>query len=142
MIRGSCLCGGARFEIDGPISPIGHCHCSKCRKVTGTASNAVFWVDTARTSLRFTQGEELVRTFRLASGWASVFCAECGSPMPHQNRAGTRYFVPAGSLDDDPGVRPAVHIFVGSKAPWDEIHGPQPQFTEDFGSARVDVRST
>jgi hypothetical protein len=140
MIRGSCLCREVQFEIDGPISPIGHCHCSKCRKVSGTASNAVFWVDTARASLRFTQGQDQVRTFRLASGWASVFCAECGSPMPHPNREGTMYFVPAGSLDDDPVVRSAVHIFVGSKAAWDEIHGPQPQFHEGIGSERVDTR--
>jgi hypothetical protein len=74
----------------------------------------------------------------MESGWASVFCSECGSPMPHANRSGSMYFVPAGALDDDPGVRPAVHIFVGSKAPWDEIQGAEPQFQEDFGSERVD----
>jgi hypothetical protein len=32
-----------------------------------------------------------------------------------------------GVLDDDPGVRPACHIFVGSKAPWYEITDNLPQ---------------
>jgi hypothetical protein len=35
--------------------------------------------------------------------------------------------VPMGALDDDPGVRPQAHIFVGSKAPWDVITDDLPQ---------------
>jgi len=132
------MCGSVRFEIEGTVTPIGHCHCSKCRKVSGTASNAVFWVSKKTASLRFTQGETEIRRFSLDSGWSSVFCGKCGCPMPHEKPDGSLYFVPAGSLDDDPGVRPAVHIFVGSKAPWDQIHGPQPQFAEALGSQRLD----
>jgi hypothetical protein len=58
--------------------------------------------------------------------------------MPHTDRDGEKYFVPAGSLDDDPKVRSELHIFVDSKAPWDEIHGPQVQFRESFDSERID----
>ncbi len=35
-----------------------------------------------------------------------------------------------GLLDDDPQVRPALHIFVGSKAPWWSITDDAPQFEE------------
>jgi hypothetical protein len=35
-----------------------------------------------------------------------------------------------GSLDDDPGLRPQAHIFVGSKAIWYEIADDLPQFAE------------
>ena len=45
------------------------------------------------------------------------------------------YWVPAGLLDDDPGVRSGGHIFVGSKAPWDEIAGSAPQFQEGLRPA-------
>jgi hypothetical protein len=38
--------------------------------------------------------------------------------------------IPAGTLDDDPGVRPVVHIFTGSKAAWYEIRDDLPQFQE------------
>ncbi len=44
VLTGSCLCGAVAFEVDGPIAGIGQCHCSLCRKVSGTASNAVFVV--------------------------------------------------------------------------------------------------
>jgi hypothetical protein len=31
-VRGSCLCGGIRYEVDGPLGMVVHCHCSMCRK--------------------------------------------------------------------------------------------------------------
>jgi hypothetical protein len=51
--------------------------------------------------------------------------------------SGGAYWVPAGLLDCDPGVRVAGHIFVGSKAPWDEIAGNAPQHIEGFESERL-----
>ena len=134
VLRGSCLCGGVGFEIAGRWSAIGMCHCSKCRKVSGTASNAVFY--TAARSLRWTGRDDLRRDFSLPSGWGSAFCGQCGSPLPRLNGNGKIYFVPAGLLDDDPGVAVERHIFVGSKASWDEIAGDAPRFEEDDASLR------
>ena len=128
MIGGSCLCGGIRFEIDGKVSGVGLCHCSICRKVSGTASNAV--VATARKSFRWVQGEDKVQVYTRETGWRSAFCRGCGSPAPLLDPRGKIYVVPAGTLDDDPGTRVEQHIFVGSKAPWDEIAGEAPQHEE------------
>src|SRR3546814_20243954 len=104
-IKGSCLCGRIAFEIDGKIGPIGQCHCSKCRKLSGTDGNAVFY--TAVQSFRWLSGENDVGSFPVpgGDGWASRFCRTCGSPAPHPNRDPKIYFVPVGLLDDDPGVR-------------------------------------
>jgi hypothetical protein len=138
-VKGSCLCGGVAFEIDGKIGPVGQCHCSKCRKVSGTDGNAVFY--TAFASFRWMHGEELIKCFPVpgSHGWASRFCGTCGSPVPHANRENKFYFVPAGLLDDDPGFRGyAAHIFVGSKAPWVCIADGAPQYEEGFDSPRVD----
>ena len=138
-VKGSCLCGGVRFAITGKAGPIGQCHCSKCRKVSGTDGNAVFY--TAVSSFRWLSGEDLVKYFFVpgGNGWASAFCGTCGSPVPHTDRARKIYFVPAGLLDDDIGYRGyAAHIFVGSKAPWVCISDGAPQYAEGFGSARVD----
>ena len=33
-----------------------------------------------------------------------------------------------GTLDDDPGIRPTFHVFVGSKAAWFEITDQLPRF--------------
>lgn len=130
-IRGSCLCGAVQFEIDGKFSPIGQCHCSRCRKVSGTDGNAVLL--TSVKSFRWLHGEENARHYVLpnAKGWQSCFCQTCGSPAPHTDSANKIYFVPAGLLDDDPGLRGfAQHIYVGSKAPWVTISDSAPQFEE------------
>ena len=37
MLRGSCLCGGIVYEIDALLGPGIYCHCSQCRKASGTA---------------------------------------------------------------------------------------------------------
>jgi hypothetical protein len=37
MLTGSCLCSAVRYEIDGKIGPVGHCHCATCRKAQGGA---------------------------------------------------------------------------------------------------------
>ena len=65
-VKGSCLCGGVRFAITGKAGPIGQCHCSKCRKVSGTDGNAVFY--TAVSSFRWLSGEELIKHFFVPGG--------------------------------------------------------------------------
>ncbi len=128
MIQGSCLCGGVRFEITGNVSAIGQCHCSLCRKVSGTASNSALL--TARASLRWTQGEELTQIYTRPTSWTTAFCRVCGSPLPRPDPNGKLFWVPAGLLDDDPGTRVEQHIYVGSKAAWDEIAGTAPQYKD------------
>lgn len=138
-LRGSCLCGGVAFAIEGKTGPIGQCHCSKCRKLSGTDGNAVFYANAQ--SFRWVRGQDLIKQYFVpnGNGWSSSFCGTCGSPVPLIDREQTRYFVPAGLLDDDPGHRGyAAHIFVGSKAPWVTLTDKAPKFEAGFDSARVD----
>jgi hypothetical protein len=128
MIRGSCLCGGVRFAYARAVTPVGMCHCSLCRKVSGAASNATIVVP--ETDFEWTAGEELRRVFTRPTGWKTTFCATCGSPLPQTLRGYAAYWVPAGLLDDDPGPVVGGHIFVDSRASWDEIGGNAPQFAE------------
>ena len=81
-LKGSCLCGAVRFEVTGPIRGIGSCHCSKCRKVSGTAGNAQFIVPIEQ--FNWVGGEEKTREFKPGGGWGRGprRCNECGSPMP------------------------------------------------------------
>jgi hypothetical protein len=120
MIRGSCLCGGVRYEVDGELGPVALCHCGMCRKASGTAfaTNA----STARATFRLVAGAELVQRYTSSPGNRRCFCRACGSPlfgesdeMPDQVR------LRLGLLDDDPGVRPAYHWAVDFKAPWWDI---------------------
>src|SRR5579862_3643220 len=107
-VYGSCLCGAVRYEVDLPFDRFLYCHCSRCRKKTGTAhaANAIVKPE----AFRWLAGEELLVRYDLstARSFATSFCRQCGSPMPHLTRSRTRVIVPAGSLDDDPGVKPTV----------------------------------
>jgi protein tyrosine phosphatase (PTP) superfamily phosphohydrolase (DUF442 family) len=131
MLRGACLCGGVRYEIEGPVGPALYCHCSMCRKAHGSAFRARLAV--AKSSLRFTQGEDLLTRYISSGNTVRTFCRRCGSAMVNfWTVEPDNYGLAMGTLDDDPGVRPACHVYVGSKAPWYEIADGLPQFEEDL----------
>jgi hypothetical protein len=81
--RGSCLCGEVAFEVDGPFDGFLNCHCSRCRKATGTAHSCEVIVKAS--AFRWLRGEAFVARFDLpqARSFATAFCKTCGSPMPH-----------------------------------------------------------
>lgn len=128
MVKGSCLCGGVQFELGGELGPMAHCHCSMCRKSHGTAFGTFLGADTA--NFRWLKGEELVGSYQSSPGGYRGFCRNCGSSLAIPNPGEPKIFIPVGTLDDDPGERPAAHIFVASKADWDEINDDLPQFDE------------
>ncbi len=126
MLRGSCLCGGVTYEIDGPLDHPLYCHCTMCRKAHGTAFRARAGVKAAH--FRWTMGEALLTWFESSPGTERGFCSRCGSPLLSRfSSAPDIYGLPLGALDDDPGVRPGVHVHVASKAAWFEITDGLPQ---------------
>jgi len=116
--NGSCICGAVRFSIAPPYRGFQYCHCSRCRKVTGSAHAANVFVPVAQFS--WTAGEEHTRRHEVATAqyFCTGFCAVCGSTLPWVTRNGRTMVVPAGSLDDDPGVRPTQSVYMASGAPW------------------------
>jgi hypothetical protein len=128
--RGSCLCGAVRYVLDG--APVRHryCHCGRCRKSLSTAHATN--MTTTLEGVRFTAGEALLIAYKVpeAQHFTVLFCPRCGSPMPRRDAGRSMSMIPMGSLDDDPGIRPSGHIFVGSKAPWFEITDSLPQHAE------------
>jgi hypothetical protein len=117
-----------RYEIDGGISPIWLCHCSKCRRATGSAfhASAVCRPD----QFRWLQGEDAIAEYADTPRYTTRFCRSCGSPVPSFLADLDLMFLHAGGLDDDPGREIVHHIFVGSKAPWYEIRDECPQYQE------------
>jgi hypothetical protein len=131
--RGSCLCGGVTFELTETPVVAHNCHCSRCRKARSAAySSSLF---TSADGVRLLTGADLLVTYSLpeARFFRQVFCRVCGSKMPYAVAERGMALVPIGAMDDDPGIRPQAHIFVGSKAPWFEIHDDLPQFVEHYG---------
>ena len=126
MIKGSCHCGAIRFEIDR-VTALTHCHCAICRKITGASYATYAQVRSHR--FRFLSGEELINPgHEWMPGHARSFCSRCGSPAPGFVEATGFVSVPAGLLDDDPGVRPSMHVFTSSKMPWVELNDELPKY--------------
>jgi hypothetical protein len=128
MVSGSCLCQRVRFEIDGPVSGMGNCHCPDCRKAYGSAFGTV--AVCRKDDFRYLSGEEDIGAYRQSERVTRYFCTRCGSPLPLKEDWDPLVGVPAGLLDDDPGVRPSQHIFVSMKAPWHDIADDRPQHAE------------
>lgn len=127
MLHGSCLCGGVKYEISGPLRGALNCHCSMCRKAHGAAFRSRARVNA--TDFRWVQGEELVTYFESSPGTQRGFCRVCGSPLLSRFDQHPAHFgLPLGALDTDPQVKPMLHVFVGSKAPWHDITDNLPQY--------------
>ena len=114
-LRGGCLCGAARYEVVGTPVRFYHCHCSRCRRATGTGHASNLFV---QGTLTWLSGEELIQTFRVpeAQRFANTFCTACGGRLPRT--AAAHVFIPAGSLDDEPTLHPQARIFFGSRTAW------------------------
>ena len=129
IIKGGCLCRGIRFEIEPPFIRANHCHCSRCRKHSGTAVCTQARV--VRQQFRLTKGKKLIRVYGRGAGAVKAFCAECGSSLFGGTWPdGPQISIRMGAFDSDPGIRPQFHTFVGSRAPWDIIADYLPQYPE------------
>ncbi len=131
MAQGQCNCGAVAFEIDASLSDVFVCHCSICWKYTGSNGIAVVLSDKA--VFRWLRGEDQIAHWKKPDAdWESWFCRICGSPLPGPNDE-ARMFVPAGLLTGgDEALRVAHHIWVGSKAGWDEIGDAGKRHAEAF----------
>ena len=128
-LHGSCLCGQITYRITGPLQGPLNCHCSMCRKAQGSAFRTRAAVRSAE--FEWLSGRDLLTRYQSSPGEYRSFCSVCGATMVtffdnDPNWLGFAF----GTLDDDPGVKPECHIFVGSKAPWHEITDDLPQYEE------------
>jgi hypothetical protein len=127
MLLGKCECGTVRYRVADEFRYAMNCHCSRCRAATGSAFKPFAGIE--REKLEITDGEDAL----LVHGEEELNdtrCGACGSLLFSVVREGAYVHVALGSLVDPPSLRPAAHIFVGSKAPWFEITDDLPQFEE------------
>ena len=135
MITGSCICESCSYELTGSLQNARACHCSKCRKVFSGASSAYAELAPG-SSFRWNSGTDALARFSTDGEWAVGFCGKCGSTLCGLWNDDV-HGLTLGCVDGDPGVRIEMHLFVGSKAPWDCIGGNAPQFEENSDSNRI-----
>lgn len=124
-LAGSCYCGAVRYRVADQFAYAVNCHCSNCRRTTGSAFKPFAGIERER--LTITDGEDQRMIFGGEKGH-NAHCARCGSLLYSLVRDGAWVHVAMGTLLDDPSIRPTAHIFVGSKAPWFEITDGLPQY--------------
>lgn len=127
MYKGSCLCGKVKITIEGGISDIIHCHCSLCRKNSGTAYATNGFVE--RSDFTIVAGEQDLSQFSYKLNRVRHFCQHCGSPVYSENLEDPqRIRLRLGILDSSIVERPISHNFVTSKANWEEMDAKLPRY--------------
>ena len=125
-VRGSCLCGCVRYEVEGRIGDLSHCHCSMCRKAHGAAFGTYGKV--AWEGFRITSGEHLVKTYRSSADVSRTFCANCGAALQFIRDGKAGFGLAVGTLDSDCEARATAQIWTRDKAPWWDLERQPPAF--------------
>jgi len=129
MYNGSCLCGAIKFTISGKIKNIVYCHCSLCRKAQGSAfaTNG----NVKMKNFNFLSGQDNLTIYQSSETQTKLFCKTCGSPIMSKNTlAPDMVRVRLGTIESDINEYPEAHIFVDSKANWEEISDSLPRYDE------------
>ena len=124
-LAGQCLCGAIHYAVADEFHYAMNCHCSNCRRTTGSAFKPFAGI--ARDRLAVIKGSDNLLIFGDDTGH-DAHCKICGSLLYSVVRDGTFAHVAMGTLVDDPSIRPTAHIFVGSKASWFSITDDLPQY--------------
>lgn len=132
QLTASCLCKSIAWSVRGPLFNMSHCHCRMCRKAHGAPFAT--YAGAKASGFRFERGESEIARYQSSASNTRCFCGRCGSVVPDAPRGKAAYF-PAGCLDDAllaerSSIRPSLHIFTASKAPWYAIADDLPQHAE------------
>ncbi|EHS51334.1 glutathione-dependent formaldehyde-activating GFA [Rhizobium sp. PDO1-076] len=127
-LRGGCMCGAVEYESEDRFLYALNCHCSKCRRTTGSAFKPIAGLNPD--DFRIVNGKKELFTHGDPDGIHDLHCRTCGSLVYSwiAENGGVKIHIPMGTLMDAPSARPTMHIFVGSKAPWYDINDDLPQY--------------
>ncbi|MBA2641429.1 MAG: GFA family protein [Actinobacteria bacterium] len=132
-MRGTCLCGGVRFEVTQPFERVAACHCESCKKLSGGGGTVSGRVRTE--AIRLVAGADLVKSFQPEEGSAKTFCSECGSNLFGAGWPASEYTsVRLSALEEPYEGRIESHTFVRSLAPWETL--------PDDGAERFEIRGS
>ena len=123
---GRCLCGQIRYEVTGELGDIVFCHCSSCRRASGTAFATNSPIRASQ--FRIVSGTSTLKEYESTPGKVRAFCGACGSPLYSQRKAKPEALrLRIGTLDTPVNARPVAHIYATSRADWDLIVDDLPQ---------------
>ena len=116
-LQGGCVCGKVQYAVNDDFKTFYQCHCKQCQQLTGSAFAANIFADID--NIDWLEGERFIQRYdHPEREFSKAFCKECGSALPFLNQSKTSLLIPAGSLLDDPGIRPRANIFSAEKVCW------------------------
>ena len=127
-MQGSCLCEAVKYEVTQLDMPITHCHCRTCRKAQAAAFAPVAGV--LREHFRWLKGEGALRAFESSPGKLRRFCGNCGTHLVAERPGKPHLVLRVATLDEDPGMTPAVHIWCSNDVPWLQDAEDIPRYAE------------
>ncbi len=127
VIKGSCACGKVQYRVDGDLHDASSCHCSMCRKSSGSSSTAFAFFQPGTFS--WVSGESNLGHYQSSPDMGSFFCGLCGSPLAGAYK-GEVGWVALGSVDGHPNVKVEKHIFMASRASWETVPDQVKQYSE------------
>ncbi|MGL5742499.1 MAG: GFA family protein [Legionella sp.] len=127
--KGKCLCGACFYVVKAEKPQAMYlCHCSRCRKETGSIHGANVFFNEAQ--LVWEEGQKSISLFKLeGTRKKRAFCTNCGCPLPRQEGE-SHVIIPAGTLDDDVFLEPTAHIYYASRSSWEDKIRDAPRFDE------------
>lgn len=116
--NGACLCGRVQYRVTGPFDVFHLCHCSQCRRSTGSAHAANIFTSPDR--IEWLSGEDQIKRYTPDEPGviSKCFCSHCGSLVPYTSPKSGKLIIPAGSLNEPPGIDPVDNIFWRDRADW------------------------
>lgn len=130
MYGGSCVCGDVKYEFDAEPRVTVACHCSLCRKATGSAFGT--WTLVPKAQFRFVSGEAQLGEYQSSDHARRLFCKRCGTTLGNFTTRRPHFIhLAAGTLDHPPALRIDLHCYTASKAPWFDITDQLPQHEEE-----------
>lgn len=121
------MCGAVRYQVDGSLRPVLYCHCRQCRRMTGhyLAATAVDRADFSLTGA--------LQWYAVTENARYGFCPVCGSLLFWSHQQRPRISIVPGSLDDDPPLQVAAHIYVSEKPEYYQLCDELPVYATALG---------
>jgi hypothetical protein len=120
MIEGSCLCGKIKFNALGELKDVSFCHCSICRKTSGSAFAS--YGATTTEGFEWITGIELLSKYEQSVGITKYFCGNCSTTLvTHHFKEPDLYHISLGCLDGSPEITPLYHQYFNSRPNWSKM---------------------
>jgi hypothetical protein len=112
-VRGSCHCGAIKYQVNGALTGVIHCHCGDC-PAYAVASLADFEI---------TEGADKLKWYESSDKARRGFCPDCGSSIFKDNKDGEKIVLSVGALDAPTKLGFLKNIFEDSKGDYYTLPG-------------------